>query len=245
MNKLENQIVLVTGSNRGIGRGLIEELLNRNVSKVYACARNTDSLTQLSSEYGSKVVLLKLDVTDEVQVADVAVKATDVTLLINNAGVLLGGDVITGDLADARKEFEVNYWGLQQMTRAFSPILKANGGGGIINLSSVAGLSNFPVIPTYSDSKAAVHSFTSACRLLLAEQGTFVAGVYPGPVETDMAKDIEMEKESVANVVEKILDGYINKVEDIFPDSFAIGYTEPYIAGHKALERNIAAMMKG
>jgi len=141
---LENQIVLVTGSNRGIGRGIIEALLNRNVSKVYACARNTDSLNQLVEQHGDRIKLLTLDVTDEEQVSAVAAQATDVTLLINNAGVLAGGDIITGEICAARKEFEVNYWGLQMMTRAFSPILKANGGGGIINLSSVAGLSNFP-----------------------------------------------------------------------------------------------------
>ena len=190
---LENQIVLVTGSNRGIGRGIIEELLNRQVSKVYACARNTDTLTELAEKHGDRITLLALDVTDEAQITAVAKEATDVTLLINNAGLLAGGDIITGELCAARKEFEVNYWGLQLMTRAFSPILKANGGGGIINLSSVAGLSNFPALPTYSDSKAAVHSFTSGCRLLLAEQGTFVAGVYPGPVDTDMAKGIEIK----------------------------------------------------
>ena len=244
MNTLENQIVLVTGSNRGIGRGIIEELLNRNVSKVYACARNTESLTQLAQDNGGKISLITLDVTDEAQVAAAAAEASDVTLLINNAGLLAGGDIITGDLCAARKEFEVNYWGPQLMTRAFAPILKANGGGGIINLSSVAGLSNFPALPTYSDSKAAIHSFTSACRLLLAEQGTFVAGVYPGPVDTDMAKGIEMEKESVSVVAGKILDGFVNKVEDIFPDDFAAGYAEPYAAGHKALENNIAAMLQ-
>lgn len=241
---LENQIVLVTGSNRGIGRGIIEALLNRNVSKVYACARNTDSLNQLVEQHGDRIKLLTLDVTDEEQVSAVAAQATDVTLLINNAGVLAGGDIITGEICAARKEFEVNYWGLQMMTRAFSPILKANGGGGIINLSSVAGLSNFPALPTYSDSKAAVHSFTSACRLLLAGQGTFVAGVYPGPVDTEMAKDIEMEKESVAHVAETILDGFINQVEDIFPDAFSQGYAEPYAAGHKTLEQNIAGMLQ-
>ncbi|MCH6257479.1 SDR family oxidoreductase [Puniceicoccaceae bacterium K14] len=242
--KIENQIAFVTGSNRGIGRGFVQELLNRGASKVYATARNTESLSELASQNPGRVVLLNLDVTDEKQVAEAVGAAQDVTLLINNAGALGGEDLFTGDIAKARLEFEVNYWGVLYLTRAFAPILKSNGGGGIITLSSVAGLTSFPLIPTYSDSKAAIHSLIAGIRFLLAEQNTFVAGVYPGPIDTDMAKGMEMEKATVEAAVNKVFDDVENGVEDVFTDAFADNYKEAYFAGQKTLEKMVTGMLQ-
>ncbi|MDQ8203400.1 SDR family oxidoreductase [Pelagicoccus sp. SDUM812003] len=243
---IENTVAFVTGSNRGIGRSIVQELLNRGVKKVYAAARNTDGVADFVSQYADRVVAVKLDVTDPEQVAAAASQAEDVTLFINNAGVLGSTDLFGGDLSAARHEFEVNYWGVLYTTRAFAPILKANGGGSLATVSSVAGLSNFPAIPTYSDSKAAVHSLISGSRLLLAAQGTKVIGIYPGPVETDIIKDMEMTlpTTSPADVAVAIVDGIEAGTEDIFPDAFAQNYAEPYQAGHRALENRIAAMLQ-
>lgn len=241
---IENQIALVTGSNRGIGRAIVEELLSRGAKKIYAAARNTDTLSELVAQYPDQIVPVALDVTDPQQITAAAEKAPDATLLINNAGYLANNDLVTGDMKVIRDEFEINYFGPLELTRAFAPILGKNGGGAIINISSVAGLSNFPAIPSYSDSKAAVHSLTSASRLLLASQGTHVLGVYPGPVDTEMAAQFEIEKATPQSVAAKIVDGLEQGQEDIFPDTFAENYRAPYEAGQKTLEKNIAESLQ-
>ncbi len=87
-----------------------------------------------------------------------------------------------------------------------------------MNVSSIAGLTNFPFFPTYSASKAAIHSLTQGSRVLLASKGVAVFGVYPGPVDTDMAKDIPMDKTSPQDAAGTILDGVEAGNEDIFPD---------------------------
>lgn len=242
-SKIENQTAIVTGANRGIGRAIVDALLARGASKVYAAARNTDSLSDLVATHPNRVVPVQLDVTDQGQVSAAAEVAADASIVINNAGVLKGEPLLDGNLESARQEFEVNYWGPLYVTRAFAPILKANGGGTLLTISSVAGLSSFPVLPAYSDSKAAAHSLISGARFTLAEQGTTVIGVYPGPVDTDMAKGIEMEKASPASVAGKILDGIEDGTEDIFTDSMAEGYAAPYAAGQKTLERHVSEML--
>jgi len=240
----QNSIAFVTGGNRGIGRGVVVEILNRGAAKVYAAARNADTLSDLVEVYGERVVPIVLDVADLEQVSAAAAQASDATILVNNAGAGVPGDLFSDDLGQARKHFEVNYWGTLYLTRAFVPIFKANGGGTIINLSSVAGLTNFPAFPTYSDSKAAVHSLTVGTRLLLAGQNILVTGVYPGPVDTDMAHGIEMEKASVESVVNAILDAAAQGKEEVFPDPMSEGYAAPYEAGHKTLEQAVAQMLQ-
>lgn len=240
---IENQTAFVTGSNRGIGHAIVEGLLQRGVAKVYAAARNTDTLAQLVAENLDRVIPVELDVTNEAQVNAAAKTAENASIVINNAGSLGDAPLLDGDLSEFRKEFEVNYWGPLFVTRAFAPVLKANGGGTLVTISSVAGLSSFPVLPTYSDSKAAVHSLIVGARFTLAEQGTTVIGVYPGPVDTEMAKNIEMEKASPESVAAKILDGIENGTEDIFPDPMSEGYAAPYEAGQKTLERNVTEML--
>lgn len=244
--KIQDSIAFVTGSNRGIGRAIVNSLLARGAKKIYAAARNIDSLSDLISANPDRIVPVALDVTNQSQVAAAAKIASDTTLFINNAGVLGSSDLFGGDLDEARQEFEVNYWGPLYTTRAFAPILKENGGGAIATVSSVAGLSNFPAIPTYSDSKAAVHSLISGTRLLLAGQGTKVIGIYPGPVDTDIIKgrEINMPTTPPADVAESILDAIEAGQEDIFPDVFAENYIEPYQAGQRTLENRIAAMMQ-
>jgi NAD(P)-dependent dehydrogenase (short-subunit alcohol dehydrogenase family) len=242
--KIEGTIALVTGSNRGIGRALVEALLDRGATKVYATARDASRLDDLQARHGDRVVPLSLDVTDAQQVRSVAADAGDVQLLINNAG--FAGDPNTygvDELDDARREFEVNYFGTLETMRAFAPILKDNGGGSIVNISSVAGLVNFPFLPSYSDSKAALHSATQGARLLLGGQGTHVMGVYPGPVDTDMAKGIDMPKATPQSVADAILDGVEAGATAVFPDDMAKSFTGGYEAGAATLEAGVAQMM--
>lgn len=242
--KISGNVALVTGANRGIGRAITEALLDRGAKKVYAAARNPEALADLRERYGDRVVPLTLDVTDADQVLAAAEAAGDIRLLVNNAGVAVGGGLTDdGVLEAARLEMEVNYFAPLHLLQRFAPILGRNGGGAIVNLSSVAGLSNFPFYPTYSASKAAAHSLTQAARALLTAQETAIYGVYPGPVDTDMSKEIDMEKASPGDVANAILDGLESGVPDIFPDAFAEDFGQQFQTSPKASEEQLAAMV--
>jgi len=129
------------------------------------------------------------------------------------------------------------------MLREFAPILGKNGGGAWITVGSAAGLSNVPMFPTYSASKAALHSLTQCARVLLAAQGSAVFGAYPGPVDTDMVRELAMPKAPARDVANAILDGMESGQEDIFPDSFSRDFGRQFESSPKAAERRVAAMV--
>jgi NAD(P)-dependent dehydrogenase (short-subunit alcohol dehydrogenase family) len=239
--RIEGAVALVTGANRGIGRALTEALLTRGVRKVYAAARNPGALRALRDE---RLVALQLDVTDADQIRAAAEAASDVELVFNNAGVALAGGITGAAVLDqARREMEVNYFGPLQLLQRLAPSLARNGGGAIVNIGSAAGLTNVPVLPTYSASKAALHSLTQAARILFEAQGTSVFGVYAGPVDTDMVRDLALPKTSPSEVAFAILDGIEAGHEDIFPDPFAVDFGRRFESSPKASERQIAAMI--
>ena len=244
--KIAGSVALVTGANRGIGKAITEALLAAGATKVYAAARNISGLAKLKQQYGARVELLTVDVTNSDQVAAAAAAAGDVTLLINNAGVVSAP--LNASIADAghfeagRQEMEVNYFGVLRLVQAFAPVLARNGGGAIGNVGSVVGLSNFPMFASYSVSKAAVRSLTQALRVQLAEQGTQVFGIYPGPVDTDMAAELPLEKATAASVAAAILAGIEKGTLEIYPDPFAEQFGQQFEASPAGVERHIAGM---
>jgi NAD(P)-dependent dehydrogenase (short-subunit alcohol dehydrogenase family) len=239
--KIEGSVALVTGANRGIGRAITEALLERGAHKVYATARDPKTLEVLRERYGSRLVPLRLDVTDGDQVARVARQATDVDLLFNNAGAYEPTELTNEAIVDvARREMEVNYFGALRMLRSFADTL-VHRGGVIVNVGSAAGLTNVPLNPTYSASKAAQHSLTQASRALL--RGVTVHGVYPGPVDTDMVKTLALEKTPPEDVANAVLDAVEAGNEDIFPDPFAVAFGEQFYASPKNAERQAAALV--
>jgi NAD(P)-dependent dehydrogenase (short-subunit alcohol dehydrogenase family) len=243
--RIEGSVALVTGANRGIGRAITEALLDRAAEKVYAAARDPRTLEELRERHGSRLVPLRLDVTDADQVAAVAHQATDVDLLFNNAGAYDPTGLTEPEIVDvARHEMEVNYFGALRMLQGFAETL-ARRDGVIVNVGSAAGLSNVPLQPTYSASKAAQHSLTQASRALLAARGVSVHGVYPGPVDTEMTKDLppEFVKTPPRDVATAILDGVEAGDEDIFPDPFAVGFGRQFDASPKDVERQMAALV--
>jgi NAD(P)-dependent dehydrogenase (short-subunit alcohol dehydrogenase family) len=241
--KIEGTVALVTGANRGIGRALTEALLARGARKVYATARNPESLRGL---HDKRLTLLRLDVTDADQIRAAAEAASDVELVFNNAGVALGRGIADSIvLGQARHEMEVNYFGPLQLLQRLAPTLAENGGGAVVIIGSAAGLANVPFVPTYSASKAALHSLTQAARILLRGQGTSVFGVYPGPVDTEMSRGFELPKAAPRDVAFAILDGIEAGQEDIFPDPFAVEFGRQFESSPKASERQMAAMLLG
>jgi NAD(P)-dependent dehydrogenase (short-subunit alcohol dehydrogenase family) len=213
------------------------------VRKVYATARNPEAL-RLRAVRDERIVLVRLDVTDADQIRAAGEAAPHVEFVFNNAGVALATGIADATVLDqARREMEVNYFGPLQLLQRLAPALTRNGGGAFINIGSAAGLTNVPMFPTYSASKAALHSLTQAARILLAEQGTSVFGVYAGPVDTDMTRDLALPKTSPRDVAFAILDGIEAGQEDIFPDPFAVDFGRQFESSPKAAERQMAAMI--
>jgi len=243
LKTIEGTVALVTGSNRGIGRALTEELLERGAKKVYATARRPEQLDELVKRHRERIVPLAMDVTDPRSVESVAQRSGDVQLLFNNAGVAGAAGLLAVEATSTlRQEIEVNVVGTLNVTRAYADVLRSNGGGAVINIVSIAGLVNFPLFPTYSVSKAAAHSLTQALRLQLAAGGTQVIGVYPGPVDTDMAAGVPFEKSSPQEVAAAVLDGLLEGQSTIYPDPMARQFGTGWEASPRAAELGVAQM---
>ena len=211
--KIENAVALVTGANRGIGLAFARQLLARGARKVYAGARNPVSVTEAG------VQALRLDVTKPDDVAAAAELASDVTLVINNAGIAQPGGFLATDSDDvARRLFETNFFAMLRMSKAFAPVLKANGGGALLNVLSVASWVNGGELAAYSASKAAAWSLTNALRNELAAQKTQVLALHMAYVDTDLTRGFDVPKSSPEEIVKRALDGLESGLEEVLAD---------------------------
>ena len=239
---IEGKVILITGANRGIGKALASKALELGAKKVYATARDESKLADVKALDSDRVVTLALDVTHQEQVSAAANAASDVEIVINNAGMGTGAQLLADDVVEKSKlEMDSNFYGPMRMGVAFAPILKANGGGAIANVLSVAGLVNFPFAPTYSTSKAAGHSLTQGQRAVLAGQNTLVCGIYPGPIDTDMTAGMTVEKGSTEEVAVAVFEGLAKGTEEIFTDNMARALAQSMKADAKSVEKSIAA----
>lgn len=212
--KIENSVVLVTGANRGIGLAFARALLARGARKVYAAARNPATVTLPGVE------ALQLDVTKPDEVASAAQQASDVTLVINNAGIAQPGGFLAQDSdAVARRIFETNFFGVLSMSKAFAPVLKANGGGALLNVLSVASWVNGGELAAYSASKSAAWSLTNALRTELAGQKTQVLGLHMAYVDTDLTRGFDVQKSSAEDIVQRALDGLEAGADEVLADA--------------------------
>ncbi len=194
-------VALVTGSNRGIGRRFVTQLLERGASKVYATARRPE-LVDIDG-----VEILPLDITDDASVAAAAAAASDVTLLINNAGIATTGSLLTDDLSDVRREMDTHFWGNLAMMRAFAPIIERNGGGTIVNVLSALSWFAYPGSGGYATAKAAEWNLTNSVRLELRTAGITVQGLHLGAADTDIMAGYEGPMVDPADVARASLDG--------------------------------------
>jgi NAD(P)-dependent dehydrogenase (short-subunit alcohol dehydrogenase family) len=199
--RVRGSTALVTGANRGLGRAFAQELVGRGAAKVYAAVRRPETVVD------GGVTPVGLDINDPERVAEVATQFPDVTLLVNNAGVMKASSFIgTPSLAPARQEMETNYFGTLGMCRAFTPVLAANGGGAIVNMLSVSSFVTNPLDASYGASKAAAWSMTNGIRIELSRQGTLVVAVHASFIDTDMASGIEAPKVSPEAVARQAFD---------------------------------------
>jgi NAD(P)-dependent dehydrogenase (short-subunit alcohol dehydrogenase family) len=199
--RIAGSVALVTGAGRGLGQVYARALVERGAKTVYGAARDPARVTEPG------VSPVALDITDAGRVAQVAAQYPDVSLLVNNAGVLARSPLIGAPSLDgARLEMETNYFGTLAMCRAFAPVLAANGGGAIVNMLSIVSWFTNPMNGTYSASKAAAWAMTNGIRIELARQGTLVVGVHSGFIETDMAAGIDAPKISPEEVARQAFD---------------------------------------
>jgi NAD(P)-dependent dehydrogenase (short-subunit alcohol dehydrogenase family) len=212
--QIENSVVLVTGANRGIGLAFARELLARGARKVYAAARNPATVTLPG------VQALQLDVTQPDDIAAAVRQAGDVTLVINNAGIAQPGGFLAEDSeAVSRRIFETNFYGVLNVSKAFAPVLKTNGGGALLNVLSVASWVNGGELAAYSASKSAAWALTNSLRHELAAQKTQVLGLHMAYVDTDLTRGFEVPKTSPDTIVQRALDALAAGAEEVLADA--------------------------
>jgi NAD(P)-dependent dehydrogenase (short-subunit alcohol dehydrogenase family) len=212
--KIENSVVLVTGANRGIGLAFARELLARGARKVYAAARDPSTVTLPG------VQALRLDVTKPEEIIAAAEQAADATIVVNNAGIAQPGGFLLQDSEEvARRIFETNFFGVLNVSKAFAPVLKANGGGALLNVLSVASWINGGELAAYSASKSAAWSLTNALRHELAAQKTQVLGLHMAYVDTDLTRGFDVRKSSAEEIVARALDGLEAGADEVLADA--------------------------
>ena len=212
--KIAGSVALVTGTSRGIGRHFAAQLAERG-AKVYATARDPRQIDVPGVEK------LALDITDPDSIATVAAAAGDVDLLVNNAGISLYQNLITGDLDKIRTELDTHFWGTLGVIRAFAPVLGRNGGGAILNVLSAMSWFSYDGANSYSVAKAAEWALTNGVRLELAKQGTLVTALHMGAVDTDMMAGFDIPKLDPADVARAALDGIEQGSLEVLADDWS------------------------
>jgi NAD(P)-dependent dehydrogenase (short-subunit alcohol dehydrogenase family) len=242
--QVQGAIALVTGANGGIGQSYIQGLQAAGASRIYAGARNPDSLRDIVATDPNRIIPIPLDITDATSVQTAAEAYSDVNLLINNAGVGFN-QRLKADLnfEKMRSEIEVNYFGMLRMCLTFAPVLKANGGGAIVNMLTILAKVNFPLNASYCASKAAALLATQGIRAELASQKTLVVGVMPGTVDTGMSKDFPPPKVAAEVVVQMALQALVDEVEDVYPGEQAQEMQAQLLKDPKAVEKSMAGIL--
>lgn len=228
----DNITALVTGANRGLGRQIAAELLARG-AKVYAAARRPETIDLPGA------IPVQLDITDPESVRRAAQTASDVTVLVNNAGVSTRANLLTGPIDDVRLEMETHYFGTLSVTRAFAPVIERNDGGAILNVLSVLSWLHPHTSGAYASAKAAAWALTDAVREELAPRGISVSALHVGYMDTDMVRYIPADQKTDPAVVARVaVDGLLNGEPEILAD-------ETSRAAKAALSNSLGASAAG
>lgn len=181
----------ITGSSRGFGRELVVAALEAG-DRVAATARRPEQLDDLAAQYGDRILPLALDVTDPERVRAALDEAHAtfgrIDVIVNNAGYANVAPIEAADEADVRAQFETNFWGVYTVSKAAIPLLRAQGGGLIVQFSSVGGrVGGSPGIASYQAAKFAIDGFSRVLRAETAPFGIRVLVVEPSGFRTDWA----------------------------------------------------------
>lgn len=235
---IAGKTVLVTGANRGLGQALVDEALRLGAGRVYAASRRATA----AAAADERVTAVRLDVTDPDQIAQAAETVGPLDVLFNNAGVWTPDDL--NERAAFERHLAVNLYGMLDVTRAFLPALRASRGA-VVNIVSLAAVAAVPVTPAYSVSKAAALSVTQSLRALLAGQGVSVHAALPGPIDTEMVRDLDIPKTPPDDVARALLDGLARGEEEMFPDPMSAALADGWRSGvTKVFERENASLVE-
>ncbi len=185
------RVWFVTGSSRGLGRALVQAILDSG-DQVVATARQPEQLAGIVDRFGDRVLPVSLDVTDAAAVTAAVVSGVErfgrLDVVVNNAGYANVAAIETGDESDFRRQFETNFWGVYQVSRAVIPQLRAQGGGTVVQVSSIGGrVGGSPGIASYQAAKFAVDGFSRALAVETESFGIKVVVVEPSGFATDWA----------------------------------------------------------
>lgn len=181
------QIILITGASSGMGKAFAKRLINEG-HIVYGAARRVDQMQDLVQAGGRSIAL---DVTDDESISAAVERIIDeqgrIDVLINNAGYAIYGSVEETSIADARRQFEVNIFGLGRITQLVIPHMRKAGKGRIINISSIGGKMYTPLGAWYHATKHALEGWSDCLRLELKPFGIDVVIIEPGIIKTEFA----------------------------------------------------------
>ncbi len=243
----QDKVALVTGANRGIGLALVEALIARGTKQIFITGRDTQAVLETThrlQSHQTELVPLTLDVTSATDIAKARADIGRLDLLINNAGIAVtSGFTQEHSNSIASQEMATHYFGPLKLTHALLPALRRSPDAAIVNISSIAGIANMPLLGPYSAAKAALHSLTQGLRAELSRAGIFVQGVYPGPVATRLSDGYDLPKPQPADVANIILTSLEQKIEDVFPDALSQHWYETFKNEPKALEREYAGWL--
>ena len=202
---MSEKVWFITGTSRGFGREWAIAALDRG-DRVAATARNTDSLAELVERYGDAILPITLDVTDKkaatAAVAQAHAHFGRLDVVINNAGFGHFGFVEEITEVQARAQMETNLFGALWVTQAALPFMRGQGSGHIIQVSSIGGISAFPLVGMYHASKWALEGFSQSLAQEVAGFGIFVTLVEPGGFSTDRSGSSSKRSEPLADYAE-------------------------------------------
>lgn len=229
--EVKNSVALVTGANRGIGRAITEGLLEAGAKKVYAAVRTLQSADALVAQFGDRVVPVEFDLTRPDTAAAAAKVATDVDIVVSNAGIIdISDPLADGAIQSLQVQMEGNVYPLISLAQAFGPVLKANGGGAFAQMNSLSSLKTFTAFTTYSASKSAAYSVTQGLRDAWTDQGTQVISILAGPIKTDMADTAGLGEGAppASTIADALIDALRTGEFLVYPDPMAQSAGEAY-----------------
>ena len=216
MATIKGATALVTGGQRGLGQEIVQELLRAGAEKVYATARRP------IAESDPRIVPLRFELADPEAAAELARAAGDVTIVINNAGIMTFTPLLQDTEEEVGRIFNTVAFGPLRVAKAFAPVLAANGGGALVNLHSLtAWIAGFPGSGTHGAAKAALISITNNLRVELTPQGTQVLGIQLALTDTDLVRALPGPKNDPATVARDIVTALANGETELLADDYS------------------------